>query len=303
MTLVNDTKRTTQMTDWRSQKRQARVTLIDVQNAINQLTFQGIQNPSLRAIRSEIGRGSLDKINALKKQLNDKSSLIEDNKKDNLVGIKDNLKDVFKNEMTTHLKDVYRRLDNIEGQLSLNLEDPVYLETDTTLSELRQMWLDAVSKCQVLESKIHGEKAKAQVKSEASEKKVADLESKLESIQKEAQTNIDSLTQKLGEAKREIQRQSTEYNNLHQKYMALKTDIFDGNAPVKSATRNPLTLNGEAEAEYIIDTDKAKEKVIELITDVTHYASKFIKFLMFHIRLFTFNPFGVSFNPEGVKCE
>ena len=66
MTLVNDTKRTTQMTDWRSQKRQARVTLIDVQNAINQLTFQGIQNPSLRAIRSEIGRGSLDKINALR---------------------------------------------------------------------------------------------------------------------------------------------------------------------------------------------------------------------------------------------
>ena len=278
MTLVNDTKRTTQMTDWRSQKRQARVTLIDVQNAINQLTFQGIQNPSLRAIRSEIGRGSLDKINALKKQLNDKSSLIEDNKKDNLVGIKDNLKDVFKNEMTTHLKDVYRRLDNIEGQLSLNLEDPVYLETDTTLSELRQMWLDAVSKCQVLESK-------------------------LEAVQSEAQTNIDSLTQKLSEAKREIQRQSTEYNNLHQKYIALKADIFDGNAPVKSATRNPLTLNGEAEAEYIIDTDKAKERVIELITDVTHYASKFIKFLMFHIRLLTFNPFGVSFNPEGVKCE
>ena len=245
------------MTDWRSQKRQARVTLVEVQNAVHHLKNQGIQNPSLRVIRSVIGRGSLDKINALKKQLNDACSLIEDNKKDNL-------KDVFKNEMTSHLKDVYRRLDNLEGQLSLNLEDDVELETDTALSELRQMWLDAVGQYQILESKIDEEKARAQAKSEASEKKVVDLESKLEAVQAEAQTNIDSLAQKLSEAKKEIQRQSTEYNNLHKKYMALKTDIFDGNAPVKSTNRKSLTLDGEAEVKYIIDTDKAKARVAEL---------------------------------------
>jgi len=223
------------MTDWRSQKRQARVTLVEVQNAINQLKLQGIQNPSLRAIHGVIGRGSLDKINALKRQLNDKRSLIEDNKKDNLEGIKDVLKDAI----TNNLKDVYNRLDNLEGQLSLNLEDHADLETDTALSELRQMWLDAVSKCQVLESK-------------------------LEAVQSEAQTNIDTLTQKLTETKQENERLAGEYNQLHKKYTVLKTSLDDGNAPVKSTTRNPLTLNGEAKAEYIIDTDKAKERVIEL---------------------------------------
>jgi uncharacterized coiled-coil protein SlyX len=90
------------------------------------------------------------------------------------------------------------------------------------------------------------------------------LESKLEAVQSEAQANINSLAQKLSEAKREIQRQSTEYNNLHQKYITLKADVFEGKVPAKSTTRNPLTLDGEVEVEYIIDTDKAKERVIEL---------------------------------------
>jgi len=92
--------------------------------------------------------------------------------------------------------------------------------------------------------------------------KVNHLESKLEAVQTEAQTSIDSLTLKLNEATNEIQRQSGDYNKLHEKYTALKGGIDDGNAPVKSTSRKSLTLNGEAE--YIIDTDKAKERVIEL---------------------------------------
>jgi len=228
------------MTDWRSQKRQARVTLAEVQNALHQLKLQGIQNPSLRAIRSVIGRGSLDKINALKKQLNDTCSLIEDNKKDDLEGIKDVLKDTLTGVFTNNLKDVYRRLDNLEGQLSLNLEDAVELEADTALGELRQLWLEAVFKYQVLESK-------------------------LEAVQSDAQVNIDSLTQKLDEAKQENERLASEYNQLHEKYAALKMNLDDGNAPVKATSRKPLTLDGEAE--YIIDTDKAKERVIELIKE------------------------------------
>jgi hypothetical protein len=39
---------------------------------------------------------------------------------------------------------------------------------------------------------------------------------------------------------------------------------------------------------------------VELVTDVTHIASKFHRF---HRWLFTFNPFGVETNTEGVKRE
>lgn len=82
----------------------------------------------------------------------------------------------------------------------------------------------------------------------------ADLESKLEAIQKEAQANIDSLTQKLGEANQEIARQSTEYNKLHEKYTALKTDVADGNAPsTKSTKRKPLTLDSDAQKTSVND--------------------------------------------------
>ena len=49
------------MTDWRGQPRGARIVLSEVQNAISQLQVQGIENPSVRAIRGIIERGSLDK--------------------------------------------------------------------------------------------------------------------------------------------------------------------------------------------------------------------------------------------------
>ena len=121
-----------------------------------------------------------------------------------------------------------------------------------------------------IDSSIDSTLEKLQTENEVLQTKNADLvgevnhlESKLEAVQTEAQTSIDSLTLKLNEATNEIQRQSSEYNKLHKKYVVLKSDIFDGKVPVKSTTRNPLTLDGEAE--YIIDTDQAKERVIELI--------------------------------------
>jgi chromosome segregation ATPase len=82
----------------------------------------------------------------------------------------------------------------------------------------------------------------------------ADLESKIEAIQKEAQANIDSLTQKLSEANQEIARQSTEYNELHKKYTALKVDVDDGEAPsAKSTKRKPLTLDSDAKKASVND--------------------------------------------------
>ena len=141
---------------------------------------------------------------------------------------------------------------------------------ENRLSNLEVGQVDSVEPS--IDSSIDSTLEKLQTENEALQAKNTDLvaevnhlESKLEKVQGEAQANIDSLTQKLNEASNEIQRQSTEYNQLHKKYVALKTDIFDGKVPVKSTSRKSLTLNGEAE--YIIDTDKAKERVIELIKE------------------------------------
>ena len=296
--LINDKKEDNLMTDWRSRKRQARVTLVEVHNAINQLRLQGIYNPSLRAIHGVIGRGSLDKISALKKQLDDNSLLIKDKTKDIFDDINDIPKSSLEDAIKDNLKDVYKRLDDIEGQLSLNLDSNADLELNTALSELRQMWLDAVELRSlsldalddlhqlwlgaVEQSALFQEKL-----SEARElwlnavdlwigkielakslqAENTDLESKLEAVQNEAQKNIDQLTQKLSEAKQENERLAGEYNKLHEKYVVLKTDVDDGSAPAKSTKRDPLTLDSEAsrvEGEVIIDTDKAKARVVEL---------------------------------------
>jgi len=296
------------MTDWRSQKRQARVTLVEVHNAINHLKLQGIHNPSLRAIHGVIGRGSLDKINALRKQLDDNHPLLKDGLHDRKDIPKSSLEDIIKD----NLKDVYSRLNDIEGQLSLNLDDKVDVELNTALGELRQMWLDAVSQYQlsckwpnvkeadealddlhqlwldaVEQSSLFQEKLyearelwlnavdlwieKIEL-AKSLQTKNADLESKLEAVQSEAQATIDELNQKRLEDKTEIQRQTKEYSDLHQKYADLKAklDTTDGSAPAaKKKKRDPVVLDSEIvkteeATDYIIDTDKAKARVGEL---------------------------------------
>jgi len=146
--------------------------------------------------------------------------------------------------LLTKVESIENRLSNLEvGQVD-SVEPSIDSSIDSTLEKLQT------------------ENEALQAKNTDFVAEVNSLESKLDKVQGEAQTSIDSLTQKLNEATNEIQRQSGDYNKLHEKYTALKGSIDDGNAPVKSTSRKSLTLNGEAE--YIIDTDKAKEKVIEL---------------------------------------
>ena len=219
-----------------------RLTIEAVQKAIDDLQNEGIK-PTYQTIIERVGYGSYTTLKRLRNRHPNVFECFEKPKHQ---------------PSSRSVSERFEQLESVMLQRYATLESRlVYLESLINKEQLAPKPSVGYSVADDNTTQWESKLGELQTENEA-------LESKLEAVQSEAQTNINSLAQKLGEAKREIQRQSTEYNNLHQKYIALKADIFDGNAPVKSTTRNPLTLNGEAKVKYIIDTDKAKERVIEL---------------------------------------
>ena len=100
--------------DWRSQKRGARVTLFEVQAAIEKLLKEG-KKTSTRTIRAVIGHGSLDKISQLKKQALEDS--LEDAIKDKTENdIKDSLNNSTK-DIKDNIKNILTRLEDVETRL------------------------------------------------------------------------------------------------------------------------------------------------------------------------------------------
>ena len=160
-------------------------------------------------------------INALEKERYDQQAQIND------------LKDTILSLKRTHAKD----RENFKG------------EQDKLVQSLKSKNSKLQAQVEQLQAQIEDSKKEAQPLKEQN----ADLEFKLEAIQTEAQANIDQLTQKLGEAKQENERLASEYNQLHEKYTALKVDVDDGEAPTKSTKRKPLTLDSDAQKASVND--------------------------------------------------
>jgi len=212
-----------------------RLTIEAVQKAIDDLQNEGIK-PTYQTIIERVGYGSYTTLKRLRNRHPNVFECFE------------------KPKHQPSSRSVSERFEQLES---------VMLQRYATL-ESRLVYLESLINKEKLVPKPNVGYSVADDNTTQWESKLEELQSEKEALQNEAQMKIDQLTQKLAETKQENKRLAGEYNQLHEKYVALKADIFDGNAPVKSTARNPLTLDGEAEVEYIIDTDKAKERVIEL---------------------------------------
>lgn len=138
------------------------------------------------------------------------------------------------------------------------------------LQDLRQLWLNAVARYQKADNFIHTqidslmslqvtcdteieERIRVQNELEAANKRNLGLQAQLKAVQKEAQVTFDVFSQKQIEDQAKIQFQINKYNELYQKYAALKASL--------DTTADNVSV---PQSEIIIDTDKAKARLVEL---------------------------------------
>lgn len=279
----------------------ARLNIEVVTQAINELTAQGIK-PTNPNIVKHLGYGSYSTLTILRKEYpdvfgvsqkrtntaNTVQNTVQNTVTDSMIHsvwqrieprIDDKIQTVLNTKYSTTTPDskaisdfeskikalesenetLKARLDDKEGDDVARIN-----EQDKLVQSLKSKNSKLQSQVEQLQAQIEDSQKEAQPLLERN----ADLESKLEIIQTEAQANIDSLTQKLNEAKAEIQRQSTEYNKLHKKYIALKTDVADGDAPsTKSTKRKPLTLDSDAQKASVNDVTFEIDEQLIVVPD------------------------------------